>query len=257
MRERYIEQCKRSCLREHVEIYHFVPTKYILTIENLEKTYKECIRNIISEFGLFFKQLLLSSNLNFSEDEFNNHTYLFQQSVLEIQSILERTFTLYIEQEKENIFDNWSYHTIEMSDEYIEKKQNEVYELLQAYYENYLNNFIQDYFTLIFYEEKAEEMKEIERKGKKKSWVRTNQKYLKLGERHFFYMKKKLYKLICHDNHPKNWVNACISGEIRNTIVGIVGAITAKYNTFLGIAVPIAALIANQGVIKFCKSNPS
>lgn len=47
-------------------------------------------------------------------------------------------------------------------------------------------------------------------------------------------------------------MNELISGDIRNLAVGIISALTAKYDIAMGIAVPIAALIIKKQIIRFC-----
>lgn len=78
--------------------------------------------------------------------------------------------------------------------------------------------------------------------------------YLELGELFWIRIKGSIHKFICEKNQPKEWVNELITGNIRDCIVGIVTAITSKYDVSLGIAVPIASLILKTGIINFCSS---
>ena len=71
----------------------------------------------------------------------------------------------------------------------------------------------------------------------------------------FTFWKKiepEIYHFICYDKKPREWVNELISGDIRNLAVGIISALTAKYDIAMGIAVPIAALIIKKQIIRFC-----
>lgn len=71
----------------------------------------------------------------------------------------------------------------------------------------------------------------------------------------FTFWKKiepEIYHFICYDKKPREWMNELISGDIRNLAVGIISALTAKYDIAMGIAVPIAALIIKKQIIRFC-----
>lgn len=65
-------------------------------------------------------------------------------------------------------------------------------------------------------------------------------------------IEPEIYHFICYDKKPREWVNELISGDIRNLAVGIISALTAKYDIAMGIAVPIAALIIKKQIIRFC-----
>lgn len=80
--------------------------------------------------------------------------------------------------------------------------------------------------------------------------------YLELGEAFWLKIKTSIHAFICEKSEPKEWVNDLISGDIRNLIVGLVSAITSKYDVSMGIALPITALVVKTGVINFCKVEP-
>lgn len=80
--------------------------------------------------------------------------------------------------------------------------------------------------------------------------------YLELGEAFWMKIKASIHAFICEGREPKEWVNDLITGDIRNLIVGLVSAITSKYDVSMGIAIPIAALVVKTGVINFCKVEP-
>lgn len=82
--------------------------------------------------------------------------------------------------------------------------------------------------------------------------------YLEMGKEIWNSLNSELYELLCDDNihQPKEWVKDLISGDIRNLAVGIVAAITSKYNVSLAIAFPAAALIIKKGVLFYCSKRP-
>lgn len=82
--------------------------------------------------------------------------------------------------------------------------------------------------------------------------VHYSMPYLKLGELFWEKIKGSIHKLICDNKKPKEWVNDIITGDIRNLVVGLVFAITSKFDISMGIAIPIVALILKTGVLKFC-----
>lgn len=80
--------------------------------------------------------------------------------------------------------------------------------------------------------------------------------YLELGEAFWLKIKASIHAFICESSEPKEWINDLMTGDIRNLIVGLVSAITSKYDVSMGIAIPIAALVVKTGVINFCKVEP-
>ena len=83
--------------------------------------------------------------------------------------------------------------------------------------------------------------------------VRYSAPYVEYGKKLWELVESELHKLICEKDSPKDWLNELMDGDIRNLIIGIVSAITAKYEIGLGIAVPIAALVIKKGIKDFCK----
>jgi hypothetical protein len=77
--------------------------------------------------------------------------------------------------------------------------------------------------------------------------------YEKIGFQLWQILKSDIYDIICNKGAPKEWVSDLITGDFRNLAIGIVTAITAKYDVSIGIALPITALIIKAGIIKFCK----
>jgi hypothetical protein len=65
----------------------------------------------------------------------------------------------------------------------------------------------------------------------------------------------EIHEFLCLDNKPKEWVEELIDGDVRNLIVGIISAITAKYDVGLGIAIPIAALVIKKDLKDYCCLN--
>ncbi len=81
--------------------------------------------------------------------------------------------------------------------------------------------------------------------------------YNEYGIKLWFLLRREIYDLLCIENKPKEWVSDLIEGDIRNLIIGIVSAITAKYDVGLGIAIPIVALLLKSDIKSFCKINYS
>jgi hypothetical protein len=88
--------------------------------------------------------------------------------------------------------------------------------------------------------------------------VRYSAPYPEMGKELWIVLKYELYGIVCKEEtkEPNQWVAELISGDIRNLIIGITSAITAKYNVTLGIAIPAAALIIKTGIGKYC-SDPA
>ena len=80
--------------------------------------------------------------------------------------------------------------------------------------------------------------------------------YEKIGPGFWAEIEATIHHFICCNGSPRPWVEELISGEIRNTIVGFVSAITAKFDIGMGIAVPIAALILKRGIANYCVYQP-
>ena len=88
--------------------------------------------------------------------------------------------------------------------------------------------------------------------------VRFSAPYPEMGKKLWKAFKFELYELLCDRKlkTPNNWLNELISGDLRNLIVGISSAITAKYEVTLGIAIPLAALIIKSNVLNYCSDAP-
>jgi hypothetical protein len=85
--------------------------------------------------------------------------------------------------------------------------------------------------------------------------IRFSAPYYQMGKDFWNAFRKELYKFICNPNElkPKEWVNDLVVGDIRNLAIGIVSALTARYNVSLGIAIPVSALILKSGILKYCR----
>jgi len=68
-------------------------------------------------------------------------------------------------------------------------------------------------------------------------------------------IESDLYSLLCDSRakKPKQWVEDLVTGDVRNLLVGIIGAIATTYSIGLGIAVPAAALVVKRGIVSFCR----
>ena len=80
--------------------------------------------------------------------------------------------------------------------------------------------------------------------------------YPKMGKKLWKAFKYELYEILCDrkSKEPNEWLNDLLSGDIRNLIVGIFSAITAKYEVSIGIALPLVALVTKTGVLNFCSN---
>lgn len=82
--------------------------------------------------------------------------------------------------------------------------------------------------------------------------------YIEMGEKLWGAFRSELYNLLCNEKtkKPNEWLNDLVTGDIRNLAIGIISAITAKYDVSMGIAVPATALIIKNGLLKFCSTPP-
>lgn len=88
--------------------------------------------------------------------------------------------------------------------------------------------------------------------------IKFSAPYPEMGKKLWKAFKFELYELLCDRKLkiPNNWLNELISGDIRNLVVGISSAITAKYEVTLGIAIPLSALIIKSNVLTYCSDAP-
>lgn len=88
--------------------------------------------------------------------------------------------------------------------------------------------------------------------------IKYSAPYPEMGKKLWKAFKFELYELLCDKKQgtPHEWLNELVSGEIRNLVVGISSAITARYEVTLGIAVPLAALVIKSNVLTYCKNAP-
>jgi hypothetical protein len=84
--------------------------------------------------------------------------------------------------------------------------------------------------------------------------VRWSKPYPKIGKMFWDRIKPEIHSFICSANQPREWVNDIITGDIRNLIIGLVSALTSKYDISIAIAIPIVALILKTGILNFCSS---
>lgn len=64
--------------------------------------------------------------------------------------------------------------------------------------------------------------------------------------------REDLYEHFCSDGKPREWLMDIVTGDIRNLVIGVTSAITAKYNVTIAIGIPIAALLIKTGMINYC-----
>lgn len=88
--------------------------------------------------------------------------------------------------------------------------------------------------------------------------IRYYAPYPEMGKKLWKAFKSEIYELLCDRNQkaPQEWLNELISGDIRNLIVGITSAITAKYEVTFGIALPVAALVIKSNILTYCNEVP-
>ena len=82
--------------------------------------------------------------------------------------------------------------------------------------------------------------------------------YPEMGKKLWKAFKYELYEMLCakKEKAPNKWLDELISGDIRNLIVGISSAVTAKYEVTLGIALPVAALVIKSNILIYCSNPP-
>lgn len=80
--------------------------------------------------------------------------------------------------------------------------------------------------------------------------------YEQIGQEAWKIFRYELHSWLCNGAVPSEVTNQLITGDIRNLAVGIVSAITARYNISLGIAVPLVGLVLKTGLLSFCQANP-
>ncbi len=88
--------------------------------------------------------------------------------------------------------------------------------------------------------------------------IRYSAPYPEMGKKLWKAFKSEIYELLCDRNQkiPHEWLNELISGDIRNLVVGITSAITAKYEVTFGIALPVAALVIKSNILTYCTEAP-
>lgn len=74
----------------------------------------------------------------------------------------------------------------------------------------------------------------------------------KFGDQMWKGFRLDLFEFFCEGTRPREWLNDLLTGDIRNTILGVVTAITTRYDIALGIAIPISALIFKTGIVQYC-----
>lgn len=66
------------------------------------------------------------------------------------------------------------------------------------------------------------------------------------------------YNIFCDRTSytEKEWVKELVEGDIRSLALGIITAISARYEVSMGIAVPITALFIKRGLHHLCLQKP-
>ena len=89
--------------------------------------------------------------------------------------------------------------------------------------------------------------------------IKYSAPYVEMGKKLWGAFKYELYDLLCNSEtkEPKEWLNDAVTGDIRNLATVIISVITAKYNVSIAIALPAAALVIKNGLLKFCSIQPN
>lgn len=136
-----------------------------------------------------------------------------------------------------------------ISEDILNRKESELNKLIKLESENKKIEF--EAKKMIKENENAE--KEILKICEPEVWIKEKEKELSRGKQIFMKYKSMLYDIICKNNQPQEWINNLLNGNIRSLILGIIYAINAKYDVVLGIAVPLASLLATSGIANYCK----
>ena len=65
-------------------------------------------------------------------------------------------------------------------------------------------------------------------------------------------IRYEMQEVLCVDSNPKSWVQELTEGDLRDLVIGVLTAITSRYDITLGIAVPAASLIIKNRIAKLC-----
>ncbi|EJL6396847.1 hypothetical protein OKZ62_004337 [Vibrio navarrensis] len=82
--------------------------------------------------------------------------------------------------------------------------------------------------------------------------VRFSAPYPELGAKMWDALKFEMQAVLCVENSPKPWVQELTEGDLRDLVIGVLTAITSRYDITLGIAVPAASLIIKNRIGNFC-----
>ncbi|HBL03353.1 MAG TPA: hypothetical protein DDZ61_12200 [Aeromonas salmonicida] len=76
--------------------------------------------------------------------------------------------------------------------------------------------------------------------------------YPELGAKMWEAIRYEMQEVLCVDSNPKSWVQELTEGDLRDLVIGVLTAITSRYDITLGIAVPAASLIIKNRIAKLC-----
>lgn len=83
--------------------------------------------------------------------------------------------------------------------------------------------------------------------------IRYKGKYHSVGVSIWRKVRWQVYHTLCKDGAPRFWAKESVGGDIRELAVNIAVLLSAKLDVSLGIAVPLAALVAKRGLHSFCR----
>ncbi|KLV03442.1 hypothetical protein ABT56_19230 [Photobacterium aquae] len=89
--------------------------------------------------------------------------------------------------------------------------------------------------------------------------VRYSAPYPELGNKLWLAIQFEMQQVLCavDESNPQPWVQELIEGNLRDLIVGVMTAITSKYDVTLGICVPAASLIIKNRIGVLCSTELS
>ncbi|MFZ2163044.1 MAG: hypothetical protein WAW02_12570 [Sideroxyarcus sp.] len=80
--------------------------------------------------------------------------------------------------------------------------------------------------------------------------------YPNLGLRMWKSISYELYKRLCKNGRPQEWLSGIAEGDTRELAVALLTILVADIEVTLSVAVPAAALIIKDRLHKFCAATP-
>jgi hypothetical protein len=82
--------------------------------------------------------------------------------------------------------------------------------------------------------------------------------YLDVARERFATVRLRLYVLLCDSTtqKPKDMALDIATGQIKDVVAGVAGALLAQYSIAVSIGIPVAVLAMKQGLFAFCATRP-